>query len=459
MNTLNFYKNRILVMALSILILYVPPASAHLRWFAEDSQKRGYLYNDLVSYSLIWIGVGITLIIIGIFIDKILPKVSAPWQPTLIEKYATSILGIFVGASLIISALDGNVFSMNIKDTGALHTVLLLCEGFIGVSLVFGLAVRQASLLLIALWLVATLTAGLVVTLENLWVLGAAIFFFLRGRPLLRYSREDIFPFLNINVSQAQALTFLRIFIGANLIFLGFSEKIMVPELGLSFLQEHQWNFMKHLGLLWFADDLFVFSAGAVEIILGIFLVAGLAVRLTAAVLAILFLTPPFFMGPAEMIGHIPHISIVAMLLLFGRGCTFTVAFTALVAMLKHIKISKQTLSEDALQDQPMTNIMHSLPSHSPLENLYDNGIHQKIRLLVTLSRTRGILSSLPDYDMKNRYERVLGAGKNTDIYHRPASPTKRYNCISRLSRNRYLPLAAGRQRGQQWLRRQNPAA
>jgi len=459
MNTLNFYKNHILVMALSILTLYVPPASAHLRWFAEDSQKRGYLYNDMALYSLAWISVGITLIIIGIFIDKILPKVSAPWQPILIEKYATSILGVFVGASLILSALDGNLFSMNIKDVGALHTVLLLCEGFIGVSLVFGLAVRQASLLLITLWLVVALTAGLVVTLENLWILGTAIFFLLRGRPLLHYFREDIFSFLNVNVSQAQALTFLRIFIGINLIFLGFSEKIMVPELGLSFLQEYQWNFMKPLGLLWFSDDLFVFSAGAVEIILGVFLVAGLAVRLTAAVLAILFLTPPFFMGPAEMIGHIPHISIVAMLLLFGRGCTFTVAFTALVAMLKHVKISKQILSVDALQDQQITNVMHSLPPHPPSGNLYDNGMHPKARFLVPLSRTHGILSSPPGYNMKNRYRRIPGAGKNSDVYHRTISSTERYSCISRLSRNRYLPLAAGRQRGQQWLRRQNPAA
>jgi len=47
-------------------------------------------------------------------------------------------------------------------------------------------------------------------------------------------------------------------------------------------------------------------------------------IRLTAATLAILFLIPPFFMGVTEMIGHIPHISIVVMLLLFGRGNKFS---------------------------------------------------------------------------------------------------------------------------------------
>jgi len=339
MNRLNFRRRQAWLLMVALLTIYVSSAHAHLKWFVDDSQQQVHIYNDVVYYSLAWLGVGVALILVGILIDKVFPKVSAPWQPKFIEKYATSILGVFLGASLVISALNGYLFSMNIKDTGTLHIVMLMLEGFIGLSLILGLVVRQASVLLIGLWLVTTQTAGLILTLENLWILGASIFFLLRGRSVLCYFREDIFSVLNTRletgISQAQALTFLRIFIGINLIFLGFSEKIMVPELGLAFLQEHQWNFMTQLGLFWFTDELFVFSAGAVEVILGIFLVAGWTVRLTAAVLAVLFLTPPFFMGVEEIIGHIPHLAIVIMLLLFGRGYTFSIAITALVDRLK----------------------------------------------------------------------------------------------------------------------------
>ncbi|NOY71915.1 MAG: hypothetical protein GXP14_05990 [Gammaproteobacteria bacterium] len=402
MNILNFCKRPSWVLALVTLTLYVSSAQAHLKWFVEDSQQT-HIYNNLILYSLTWISIGVVLILAGILIDRIFPKVSESWQPKFIEKYATSVLGILVGVSLIISALDGNLFSMNINGSGALHTTLLLVEGFIGISLVLGLAVRQASILLIALWLVVSQVSGLAVTLENLWIPGAAIFFLLRGRPMLRYSREDVFSLSSVTINQAQALTFLRVFIGANLIFLGFSEKIVVPELGLAFLQEHPWNFMQqHLGVFWFTDELFVFSAGAVEIILGLFLVAGWAVRLTAATLAILFLTPPFFMGPAEMIGHIPHISIVVMLLLFGRGCTLKVALTSLSGIPKYTQPSHQPLLTDTLHS--------SLPSPA-------------------------------NYNVRSRYKRTVNMGKNHDLHHGANVSMKQHSSISRLSKNRYRPL------------------
>ncbi len=340
---------------LATLSYNISSAHAHLKWFVDGSKQHSHIYENVTSYSLAWIGIALILILAAILIDKIFPKISASWESNKIEKYATSILGVFLGTSLLISALNGTLFSMNIKNDGALNLALML-EGFIGISLIVGLAVRQASLLLIALWITATQLAGLIVTLENLWIPGAALFFILRGRPVMRYSREDVFSALNTKIRQAHAMTFLRMFIGANLIFLGFSEKIMVPELGLAFLQDHHWNFMAKLGVAWFTDEVFVFSAGAVEIILGLFLLAGYVVRLTAVALAVLFLIPPFFMGAEEMIGHIPHISIVVMLILFGRGHTAGVAFSGLADMLtsnKRPKGLEEPVVDMLIRDKP----------------------------------------------------------------------------------------------------------
>ncbi len=306
------------------------PAHAHLKWFVESGKPTQAFSGNLVVYTSSWLLIGLVVALIGIFLDKRYPEISRTWQPKKFEAYATAIVEILIGISLLISASRDVLFSININDVGPTHLALLMLEGFIGLSLIIGLAVKQASLLLVGLWLSTLYLSDTVDVLENIWIVGAALFLFFRGRTVLRYTHEDVFSSCNIVLSQAQAISFLRIFLGVNLIFLGFSEKILCLHLGLHFLQEYQWNFMANLGLTWFTDELFVFSAGAVEIILGLFLVTGWVTRLTACVLAGFFLTPPFFMGVEEMIGHIPHLTIVAAVLIFGRGASLGEVFSTI---------------------------------------------------------------------------------------------------------------------------------
>ncbi len=320
-----------ILFSVSILsIFFTSPIHAHLKWFVEPGQPTQVFAGNLVAYTSAWLLVGFTVALIGILLDKFYPKISLAWEPKKIEPHATAIIGILIGASLLINASQGGLFSVNINDVGSIHVTLLMLEGFIGLSLILGLAVRQAALLLIGLWLSVLYLFNTIDVLENIWIVGAALFLFFRGRTVLRYTHEDIFYSHDITLSQAQAISLLRIFLGINLIILGFSEKIMHLQLGLHFLQEHPWNFMANLGITWFTDELFVFSAGAVEIILGLFLVTGWVTRLTAVVLAGFFLTPPFFMGPEELIGHIPHLAMVVTVLIFGKGASLGDVFSTL---------------------------------------------------------------------------------------------------------------------------------
>jgi len=48
--------------------------------------------------------------------------------------------------------------------------------------------VRQASLLLIGLWFSVLYLSNIVDVLENIWIVGAALFLFFRGRTVLRYT-------------------------------------------------------------------------------------------------------------------------------------------------------------------------------------------------------------------------------------------------------------------------------
>ncbi|MCF6338373.1 MAG: DoxX family membrane protein [Gammaproteobacteria bacterium] len=331
---MEYFRKKIhkyILLGISVLsVFFAFPAYAHLKWFVESGQPAQAFSGNLVAYTSAWLLITLIVVLIGIVLDKLYPKISLAWEPKKIEPYATAIIGILLGTSLLINASQGGLFSVNINDVGSMHVTLLMLEGFIGLSLILGLAVRQAALLLVGLWLCVLYLSNTIDVLENTWVVGAALFLFFRGRTVLRYTHEDIFYSYDMTLSQAQAISFLRIFLGINLIILGFSEKIMYLQLGLHFLQEHPWNFMANLGVTWFTDELFVFSAGAVEIILGLFLVTGWVTRLTAVVLAGFFLTPPFFMGPEELVGHIPHLAMVVAVLVFGRGASLGDVFSTL---------------------------------------------------------------------------------------------------------------------------------
>ena len=76
---------------------------------------------------------------------------------------------------------------------------------------------------------------------------------------------------------------------------LGFSEKILAPELGVNFLEGHSWNFMNAIGLN-FSDYLFTLSAGATEFILGLVFVLGI-VGITFFVGIIAGSYPAFFLS------------------------------------------------------------------------------------------------------------------------------------------------------------------
>ena len=88
-----------------------------------------------------------------------------------------------------------------------------------------------------------------------------------------------------------------------------------------AFLEKYDWNFMHHFfGLTWFSDYWFAYSAGVVESLFGIFLILGLVTRLTIVALAVFLVTTLILLGPVELIGHLPHFSIAAVLLVFGAG-------------------------------------------------------------------------------------------------------------------------------------------
>jgi len=303
------------------LFLFFPVLTfAHTKWFAEEGLAPFVPDENYMLYAFAWGVIAFIIVGIGIFLDKYLE--GTRWREWKLisntEDKVTSGFGLVIGIFLLVASYNGFIFSVNLDELGVYKNIWLIVQAFIGLSLLIGFAVRIAALLLIGLWVFASLNFGLLELLENIWVLGGALFALIHGRT--HYRVKSILHDRFFNKYEKYALPILRVATGLNLILLGFSEKLLRPEIALSFLEQYKWNFMQNFGIEWFSDYLFVFSAGAVEIIFGLVFVLGIVPRINAIAIAVFFTMPLFILGPLELIGHTPHFAIVVILILFGGG-------------------------------------------------------------------------------------------------------------------------------------------
>ena len=178
---------------------------------------------------------------------------------------------------------------------------------------------KIGSLFVIILYFLSVLKFGVIEMLDALEILAFAIYIFIIGRPKWKLFESNYFNKITHKL-HSHAYSILRIGTGFNLIVLGFSEKILSPNLAQNFLNQYHWNFMYNLGFINYTDYYFIFSAGMVEILFGIFLVLGLVTRITTFVLAIFLIITLILLGPTELIGHLPHFSIAFIFLVLGSG-------------------------------------------------------------------------------------------------------------------------------------------
>ncbi|MEK7130494.1 MAG: hypothetical protein AAB793_02460 [Patescibacteria group bacterium] len=302
------------------LFLYPLAGLAHVKWFVPENSSpvRNYSLSD--APVIIWILVSILIIFIGIILEKIwrLPKGLENFLKFL-ERPVLSLFGILIGLAFVAFSLSGFIFAPVLKTEGMFGSFLLVIQAVIGISFIIGAFEKIAALIILGSYFAAIPLFGFLNMLEALEIIGIALAILIAGRP-----RWRIINFKNLEKLGGRfysyAAPILRVFTGLNLIILGFTEKILRPDLGLAFLQTHPWNFMQMLGFHQFSDYWFVLSAGAVEVIFGLIFVLGIVTRLNALVLAGFFIATLILLGPMELLGHAPHFAIVFVLLVFGSG-------------------------------------------------------------------------------------------------------------------------------------------
>jgi uncharacterized membrane protein YphA (DoxX/SURF4 family) len=286
----------------------------HVKWFTEP-------WLHPTDYSLVLtLPVVIAFAIAGVatavaaFVQRTVPE---PRIFRALERFAwlgPLVLGVHLGIALIAAATLGMLFVPSLRvERDAFGFALLVAEGVCGVLLLVGFATRPAAVALALLGVVAMEPFNFESILEQVHILGAAIFLFITGRGAISIDR--VFGqqrALNVPEAPAAALTLLRVCMGFGIAFGALTEKLLDPGLAGALLSERPYlNVLAGLGV---SNGQFAYLAGVVELVIGVVIVSGQLTRPVMAAGAVLFTaTLPIF-GWTELLGHLPYYGIMLTL-------------------------------------------------------------------------------------------------------------------------------------------------
>lgn len=302
------------------LISFSQTASAHLKWFAVDDHRidlgeyYSAYYNELIIGGLLCC----LLIGIAVWINKNLTFEIQP--PPESRKYIVRAFSILIGLSLLYASYNQSILAAHYLVSTRVLVLLQYAQAIVALMLIFNLFTKNAAYALIFIYVILATQVGLLEVLDYINIIGIAAYL------ILSNSKDED--------HQSFAVLALRIITGATLIILALSEKLLNPDIGLRFLTMNDWNFMQAIGITAYTNELFILSAGLVELLIGLVFMLGLLTRInTLVLLAFMITSNVTFMfqnlnaeAITEMAGHAPILAIALILLMSGAGKKWKVA-------------------------------------------------------------------------------------------------------------------------------------
>jgi uncharacterized membrane protein YphA (DoxX/SURF4 family) len=286
----------------------------HVKWFTDPS-RHPTDYSLLLTFPVIAaFAIGGVAIAVAAWVQRSVPE---PRIFRALERFAwlgPLVLGVHVGLALIAAAVLGMLFVPSLRvERDALGFALLAVEATCGVLLLVGFGTRVAAVALALLGVVAMMPFNFESILEQVHILGIAIFLFITGRGALsidRVLRQQ--RALKVPDAPAVALTLLRVCMGVGIAFGALTEKLLDPGLAGALLSERPYlNVIAGFGL---SNGQFAYLAGLTELAIGLVIVSGQLTRPVMAIGAALFtITLPVF-GWLELLGHLPYYGIMLTL-------------------------------------------------------------------------------------------------------------------------------------------------
>jgi hypothetical protein len=230
-----------------------------------------------------------------------------------------AIVGIHVAVPLLVSGVQGQLFTPNNQLPGVWMYIFGLAQTGIALAFFYGGLTRVAAVALAVLWFAGIFIVGLEPMLESSMYLGFAAFFFLAGRGPISIDRL-LLPSLEPSAQlMSKAVPALQIGLGLSLVFVAFTEKFANIPLASAFLEKYPLNFTAALGIP-MSNETFIVCAGAVELLVGLWILFGIFPReIILIAWSPINLTLTVF-NWTELIGHLPIYGTLAVLLVWSPG-------------------------------------------------------------------------------------------------------------------------------------------
>lgn len=287
----------------------------HVKWFTDPRPYPTHYellwsWPVLLAFALAFVAIGIAF-----WIQHNVPE---PRVMRLFERFAGHgplALRLHVGITLLVAAIFGLLFvpSLHVEEKGAVGFVVLVMEGVAGVSIILGLATRGGAVVLALLGVVAMQPFSFESILEQVHILGIAIFLFLVGAGRASVDRlRRVKPPIEHELVPMAALGFLRILMGFGIAYNALTEKLLNEPLSRSLIDRYQFIALNRaVGV---PDEAFIWLAGTTELVIGLVIVSGQITRPVMAVGAVLFTSTLFVFGWPELLGHLPFFGIMFLL-------------------------------------------------------------------------------------------------------------------------------------------------
>jgi uncharacterized membrane protein YphA (DoxX/SURF4 family) len=293
---------------------FVVGVLAHVKWFT-DPRSHPTQYDLLLSGPVIAAFV-IALAATGVAY-LIQHRVPEPKAISSLERFAKTgplALRIALGVALLAAAAADWLFvpSLALADDAA-GSALRAAEALCGLLLLAGLFTRYAALVLAALGVVAMVPFSIESILEQVHILGIAVYLFIEGPGLVSVDarREAARP-VQHEKAPAAAINLLRLAMGFGIAYGALTEKLLNPALSQALLDERPFlNLLRPLGV---SDPVFVWLAGLTELTIGVVILSGQITRPVMAVGFALFTVTLLVFGLPEFIGHLPYYGIMLTL-------------------------------------------------------------------------------------------------------------------------------------------------
>jgi uncharacterized membrane protein YphA (DoxX/SURF4 family) len=286
----------------------------HVKWFT-DPRPHPTQYELLLTFPVIGaFAIALAAAAVAYLIQHTVPE---PRSIRALERFAGTgplALGIALGVSLLAAAAAGWLFVPSLaveRDTAGY--ALLAVEALCGALILTGLFTRIAALVLALLGVVAMVPFSFESVLEQVHILGIAIFLFIAGRGAVSLDAlRGAHRALNDPRAPAAALSILRIAMGFGIAYGALTEKLLNPPLAQALLDQMPFlNVLRGIGV---SDLVFVWLAGLTELVIGVVILSGQVTRPVMAAGFGLFTITLVVFGLPEFIGHLPYYGIMLTL-------------------------------------------------------------------------------------------------------------------------------------------------